>query len=74
VDTYYEYLRTFSLESWGHVSSKCIRRCKGQTILCLPLIKTLLRQPLPAQALTISGVSKHLRRRDRRSSLGMRNR
>jgi hypothetical protein len=60
VDTYYEYLRTFSQELGARIV-EMYPPLKGPGDPLPPVLKTLLRQPLPAQALTISGVAKHLK-------------
>jgi hypothetical protein len=59
VDTYYEYLRIFSQELGARIV-EMYPPLQGPHDPISPAIKTLLRQPLPAQALTISGVAKHL--------------
>src|ERR1700730_16883131 len=60
VDNYYEYLRTFSQELGARIV-EMYPPLQGPNDPLPPALKTLLRQPLPAQALTISGVSKHLK-------------
>ena len=60
MDTYYEYLRTFSQELGARIV-EMYPPLQGPNDPLPPALKTLLRQPLPAQALTISGVSKHLK-------------
>jgi hypothetical protein len=60
VDTYYEYLRTFSQELGARIV-EMYPPLQGPNDPLPAALKTLLRQPLPAQALTISGVAKHLK-------------
>ena len=60
MDTYYEYLRTFSQELGARIV-EMYPPLQGPNDPLPASLKTLLRQPLPAQALTISGVSKHLK-------------
>ena len=60
MDTYYEYLRTFSQELGARIV-EMYPPLQGPNDPLPPALKTLLRRPLPAQALTISGVSKHLK-------------
>ena len=60
MDNYYEYLRTFSQELGARIV-EMYPPLQGPNDPLPPALKTLLRQPLPAQALTISGVSKHLK-------------
>jgi len=60
VDTYYQYLRTFSQELGARIV-EMYPPLQGPTDPLPASLKTLLRQPLPAQALTISGVAKHLK-------------
>src|SRR5258708_13249320 len=60
MDNYYEYLRIFSHELGAGIV-EMYPPLQGPNDPLPPALKTLLRQPLPAQALTISGVSKHLK-------------
>ena len=60
MDNYYEYLRSFSQELGARIV-EMYPPLQGPNDPLPPALKTLLRQPLPAQALTISGVSKHLK-------------
>ena len=60
VDTYYEYLRAFSQELGARIV-EMYPPLQGPNDPFPPALKTLLRYPLPAQALTISGVAKHLK-------------
>jgi hypothetical protein len=60
VETCYEYLRAFSQELGARIV-EMYPPLQGPNDPIAPAIKTLLREPLPAQALTISGVAKHLR-------------
>ena len=54
------YLRTFSQELGARIV-EMYPPLQGPNDPIPPAIKTLLRQPLPAQALTIAGVAKHLK-------------
>jgi hypothetical protein len=59
VETYFDYLRHFSHE----IGSRIVEMyppLQGPNDPLAPEIATLLRTPLPAQALTISGAAKHL--------------
>ena len=47
--------------NWGRASSKCIRRCKAPPTRLRQNFRTLLRKPLPAQAIAIGGLAKHLK-------------
>jgi hypothetical protein len=58
-DTYYEYLRTFSQELGARIV-EMYPPLQGPNDTLPASLMTLLRQPLPAQVLTISGVAKHL--------------
>jgi hypothetical protein len=60
VDTYYEYLRTFSQELGSRIV-EMYPPVQGPNDPIATPIATLLRKPLPAQALTISGLAKHLK-------------
>jgi len=60
LDNYYEYLRTFSQELGARIV-EMYPPLQGLNDPLPPALNTLLRQPLPAQALTISGVAKHLK-------------
>jgi hypothetical protein len=60
VDTYYEYLRTFSQELGARIV-EMYPPLQGPNDTLPASLMTLLRQPLPAQVLTISGVAKHLK-------------
>lgn len=60
VDNYYGYLRTFSQELGARIV-EMYPPLQGPNDPLPTALKTLLRQPLPAQALTISGVAKHLK-------------
>jgi hypothetical protein len=61
VDNYYEYLRTFSQELGARIVER-YPPLQGPNDPLPIALETLLRQPLPAQALTISGVAKHLKK------------
>jgi hypothetical protein len=57
----YTYLRTFSQELGARIV-EMYPPLQGPNDPLPPALKPLLRQPLPAQALTISDVAKHLKR------------
>jgi hypothetical protein len=60
VDTYFEYLRTYSQElGWRIV--EMYPPVQGPNDPIARQVATLLRKPLPAQALTITGLAKHLK-------------
>jgi SNF2 family DNA or RNA helicase len=59
VENYYEYLRAFSQELGARIV-EMYPPLQGPNDPLPDALKTLLRQPLPAQALTIAGVAKHL--------------
>jgi len=59
VENYYQYLRSFSQELGARILEMYPPLQRPDDPLPYAL-KTLLRQPLPAQALTIAGVAKHL--------------
>ena len=59
VDTYYEYLRTYAQELGSRIVEMYPPLQGPQDAIAEP-IYGLLRKPLPAQALTISGLAKHL--------------
>jgi hypothetical protein len=59
VENYYEYLRAFSQELGARIV-EMYPPLQGPDDPLPDALKTLLRQPLPAQALTIAGVAKHL--------------
>ncbi|HEY2467495.1 MAG TPA: hypothetical protein VGI45_06600, partial [Terracidiphilus sp.] len=60
MDTYYEYLRNYSQELGARIV-EMYPPVQGPNDLIAAPIATLLRKPLPAQALTISGLAKHLK-------------
>ena len=60
MDSYYTYLRTFSQELGARIV-EMYPPLQGPNDPLPASLKTLLRQPLPAQTLTISGVAKHLK-------------
>jgi hypothetical protein len=59
VDNYYQYLRTFSRELGSRIV-EMYPPLQGPNDPIAASISTLLRKPLPAQALTISGLAKGL--------------
>lgn len=60
MDIYYQYLRTYSQELGSRIV-EMYPPVQGPTDPIAGPIATLLRKPLPAQALTISGLAKHLK-------------
>jgi superfamily II DNA or RNA helicase len=60
VDTYYEYLRNYSQELGARIVEMYPPVQRPNDPVAAP-IATLLRKPLPAQALTISGLAKALK-------------
>ncbi len=60
VDNYYSYLRTYAQELGSRIVEMYPPVQGPQDVIAEP-IRTLLRKPLPAQALTISGLAKHLK-------------
>jgi hypothetical protein len=60
VDTYFEYLRTYSQELGSRIVEMC-PPVQGPNDLIAKQVATLLRRPLPAQALTITGLAKYLK-------------
>jgi hypothetical protein len=59
VDNYYQYLRTFSRELGSRIV-EMYPPLQGPNDPIAAPVSTLLRKPLPAQALTISGLAKAL--------------
>ncbi|HTF69694.1 MAG TPA: hypothetical protein VK638_44160, partial [Edaphobacter sp.] len=60
MDTYFEYLRTYSQELGSRIV-EMYPPVQGPNDPIAKQVATLLRKPLPAQALTISGLAKHLK-------------
>jgi hypothetical protein len=60
VDTYFEYLRTYSQELGSRIV-EMYPPVQGSNDPIAKQVATLLRKPLPAQALTITGLAKHLK-------------
>jgi hypothetical protein len=60
VDTYFEYLRTYSHELGSRIV-EMYPPVQGPNDPIAKQVATLLRKPLPAQALTITGLAKHLK-------------
>jgi hypothetical protein len=63
VDTYHDYLRTYSSELGARIV-EMYPPLQGPKDPIAPTLKTLLRRPLPAQAMTITGASKYLQTED----------
>jgi hypothetical protein len=59
LENYYEYLRTFSTELGSRIV-EMYPPLQGPKDPIAPALKTLLRKPLPAQAMTITGMVKYL--------------
>jgi hypothetical protein len=59
LENYYEYLRTFSTELGSRIV-EMYPPLQGPKDPIAPALKTLLRKPLPAQAMTITGLVKYL--------------
>ena len=60
VDTYFQYLKTYSQELGSRIA-EMYPPVHGSNDPIAKQIATLLRKPLPAQALTITGLAKHLK-------------
>ena len=60
MDTYFEYLRTYSQELGSRIV-EIYPPVQGPSDPIAKQVATLLREPLPAQALTITGLAKHLK-------------
>lgn len=60
MENYYEYLRTFSTELGSRIV-EMYPPLQGPKDPIAPALKTLLRKPLPAQAMTITGLAKYLK-------------
>lgn len=63
MDTYHDYLRTYSSEL-GARMVEMYPPLQGPKDPIAPALKTLLRRPLPAQAMTITGAAKYLQTED----------
>jgi hypothetical protein len=63
VETYHDYLRAYSAQLGARIVEMYPPR-QGPKDPPAPALKTLLRRPLPAQAMTITGVAKYLRTED----------
>jgi hypothetical protein len=60
LETYYDYLRSFASELGSRIV-EMYPPLQGPKDPIAPALKTLLRMPLPAQAMTITGAVKYLR-------------
>ena len=60
VDTYFEYLRTYSQELGSRIV-EMYAPVQGPNDPIAKQVAILLRKPPPAQALTITGLAKHLK-------------
>ncbi len=60
METYYDYLRTFASELGSRIV-EMYPPLQGTKDPIAPALKTLLRKPLPAQAMTITGAVKYLK-------------
>jgi hypothetical protein len=69
VDNYYQYLRTSSRELGSRIV-EMYPPLQGPNDPIAAPVSTLLRKPLPAQALTISGLAKALQTSGLCASLG----
>jgi hypothetical protein len=63
VDTYHDYLRTYSSQLGARIV-EMYPPLQGPKDPIAQALKTLLRKPLPAQAMTITGAAKYLRTED----------
>jgi hypothetical protein len=63
VETYHDYLRTYSAELGARIV-EMYPPLQGPKDPIAPALKTLLRKPLPAQAMTITGIAKYLKTED----------
>ncbi|HTF72230.1 MAG TPA: hypothetical protein VK638_57145, partial [Edaphobacter sp.] len=59
----YTYLRTYSAELGARIV-EMYPPLQGPKDPIAPALKTLLRKPLPAQAMTITGIAKYLKTED----------
>ena len=60
MENYYEYLRAYSAELGSRIV-EMYPPLQGPKDPIAPALKTLLRKPLPAQAMTITGLVKYLK-------------
>jgi hypothetical protein len=63
VETYHDYLRNYSAELGARIV-EMYPPLQGPKDPIAPALKTLLRKPLPAQAMTITGIAKYLKTED----------
>jgi hypothetical protein len=63
VETYHDYLRAYSSQLGARIV-EMYPPLQGPKDPIAPALKTLLRKPLPAQAMTITGAAKYLRTED----------
>jgi hypothetical protein len=63
VETYHDYLRTYSAELGARIV-EMYPPLQGPKDPIAPALRTLLRKPLPAQAMTITGIAKYLKTED----------
>lgn len=63
METYHDYLRAYSAE-WGARIVEMYPPLQGPRDPIAPTLNTLLRKPLPAQAMTITGAAKYLQTED----------
>jgi Predicted helicase len=63
VDTYHDYLRAYSSELGARIV-EMYPPLQGPKDPIAPALKTLLRKPLPTQAMTITGAAKYLQKED----------
>ena len=63
METYHDYLRTYSAELGARIV-EMYPPLQGPKDPIAPALKTLLRKPLPAQAMTITGIAKYLKTED----------
>jgi hypothetical protein len=63
VETYHDYLRTYSSQLGARIV-EMYPPLQGPKDPIAPALKGLLRKPLPAQAMTITGAAKYLRTED----------
>jgi hypothetical protein len=63
LETYHDYLRAYSSELGARIV-EMYPPLQGPKDPIAPVLKTLLRKPLPAQAMTITGAAKYLERED----------
>ena len=63
METYHDYLRAYSSELGARIV-EMYPPLQGPKDPIAPVLKSLLRKPLPAQAMTITGVAKYLKTAD----------